>query len=259
MANLKVTTVQTYLFWENIDKNLDYIAKKLTSIREKTDLIVLPEMFSTGFTINVNTLAENMNGKTMKWMEMCANLYSSVITGSIIIQENNEIFNRLIWMYPNGNYVTYDKHHLFRLGNEHKNFSAGKKKLIVDLNGWKILPIICYDLRFPVWLRNTKKSPYDLLLVVANWPEKRSLHWKTLIQARAIENQIYSIGVNRVGYDGNQIYHSGDSMVIDPTGNLVYYKRDEEDIYTFTIYEEELLKARRSHPFLQDADSFSLK
>jgi omega-amidase len=258
MDNLKITLFQGYLFWEKTDKNLQNIALRLSGIREKTDLIILPEMFNTGFTMNAVELAEPMNGKTMQWMHKIAQQYDCVVTGSLIIRIEENYYNRLIWMRPDGSFESYDKRHLFALGKEHHTYTAGKKKLIVDLKGWKICPVICYDLRFPVWLRNVNET-YDLLLIVANWPERRALHWRTLIPARAVENQTYVIGVNRVGHDGNEIYHSGDSTCISPNGNVVYYKRDEEDVYTFSIIADELTLARRAFPFLKDADKFSIK
>lgn len=257
MDNLKITIFQGYLFWENIDKNLQNITLRLSGIREKTDLIILPEMFNTGFSMNVNALAEPMDGKTMQWMHTTAKKYDCVVTGSLIITENGKYYNRLIWMMADGTYKCYDKRHLFALGKEHHTYTAGTKRLIVELNGWKICPVICYDLRFPVWLRN-KGAAYDMMIVVANWPEKRALHWRTLIPARAVENQCYVIGVNRVGHDGNEIYHSGDSTCISPNGDVVYYKRDEEDVYTFTINPDELIKTRRALPFLKDADDFTI-
>jgi predicted amidohydrolase len=257
MENLKVTVFQGYLFWENIDKNLQNISLRLSNIRVKTDLIILPEMFNTGFTMNAEQLAEPMNGKTMQWMQKTAAEFECVVTGSLIIKDNGRYYNRLIWMRADGSFECYDKRHLFTMAKENLVYTPGQKKLIVELNGWKIRPVICYDLRFPIWLRN-KNAEYDLLIVVANWPEKRSLHWRTLIPARAVENQSYVIGVNRVGHDGNEVYHSGDSTCIDPNGNVVYYKRDEEDVYTFTINREELIKTRRVFPFLKDADDFDI-
>ncbi len=257
MENLKITVFQGYLFWENTDKNLQNITLRLSGIREKTDLIILPEMFNTGFTMNAGNLAEPMDGITMQWMHTMAQRYDCVVTGSLIITHNDQYYNRLIWMRADGTYEHYDKRHLFALGQEHHTYTAGVHRLIVELKGWKICPVICYDLRFPVFLRN-KDAAYDLLLVVANWPEKRSLHWRTLIPARAVENQSYVIAVNRVGHDGNEVYHSGDSTCIDPNGNVVYYKRDEEDVYTFTINAEELLKIRAQLPFLNDADDFEI-
>lgn len=257
MDNLKITTFQGYLFWENIDKNLQNISLRLSGLRTNTDLIILPEMFTTGFTMNAQKLAEPMNGKSMQWMQATAQKFNCVVTGSLIISEDNKYYNRLIWMRPDGSFEHYDKRHLFALGNEHETYDAGTKKLIVEHKGWKICPMICYDLRFPVWLRNVNED-YDLLLIVANWPERRSLHWRTLIPARAVENQAYVIGVNRFGHDGNEVFHSGDSMCIDPNGKVIYYKPNEEDLYTFTINAEELEKTRRAMPFLKDADGFHL-
>lgn len=257
MDNLKITTYQGYLFWENIDKNLQNISLRLSGVRTSTDLVILPEMFNTGFTMNAEKLAEPMGGKTMQWMHETAQKMNCVVTGSLIITEDGKYYNRLIWMRADGSYEFYDKRHLFALGKEHEAYTAGTKKLIVELQGWKICPMICYDLRFPVWLRNVD-AEYDLMIIVANWPERRSLHWRTLIPARAVENQAYVIGVNRFGYDGNEVYHSGDSMCIDPNGKVIYYKPNEEDIYTFSINAEELIKTRRALPFLRDADEFHL-
>jgi omega-amidase len=258
IQNLKVTVFQAYLFWENIDKNLQNISLRLSGgVREKTDLIVLPEMFNTGFTMKAEELAEEMDGKTMQWLTKTAESYDCVITGSLIIKENGNFYNRMIWMLPSGDYQFYDKHHLFSMGEEDKHFTAGQKPLIVELKGWKIRLAICYDLRFPVWLRN-KDSEYDILLLIASWPDKRSSHWRTLIHARSIENQSYVIAVNRVGHDGNQVYHSGHSMCIDPYGNTVYYKPEDEDLYTFSINYPDLEKTRRQFPFLKDADNYTI-
>ncbi len=258
IQNLKVTVFQAYLFWENTDKNLQNLSLKLADgLREKTDLIVLPEMFNTGFTMNAEKLAETMDGQTIHWMEKIARKYECAVTGSLIIKEDGKIYNRMVWMESTGEYKYYDKHHLFGLGEEDKHFSAGNGSLIVELKGWKIRLAVCYDLRFPVWLRN-KNAAYDILLLVASWPDQRSLHWRALIPARAIENQSYVIGVNRVGHDGNQIYHSGHSMCIDPLGNTVYYKPEDEDLYTFSIAYIILEKARRQFPFLKDADDFEI-
>lgn len=258
IQNLKVTIFQAYLFWENIDKNLQNISLRLSGgVREKTDVIILPEMFNTGFTMKAQELAEEMSGKTMQWLAKTAQNYDCVVTGSLIIKENGNYYNRMIWMLPSGDYQFYDKHHLFSMGDEDKHFIAGQKPLIVELKGWKIRLAICYDLRFPVWLRN-KDAEYDILLLIASWPDKRSSHWRTLIHARAIENQSYVIAVNRVGHDGNQIYHSGHSMCIDPYGNTVYYKPEDEDLYTFSINYTDLEKTRRQFPFLKDADNFTI-
>jgi len=256
--NLKITIFQAYLFWENIDKNLQNISLRLSSgVKEKTDLIVLPEMFNTGFSMNAEVLAEEMDGKTMTWMAAAAAKYECVVTGSLIIKENDHYYNRMIWMLPSGAYKHYDKRHLFGMGEEDENYTAGQDKVIVELKGWKIRLAICYDLRFPVYLRNND-SAYDILLIIASWPDKRISHWKALIPARAIENQSYVIAVNRVGHDGNEVYHSGHSMCIDAYGNTIYYKPEDEDLYTFSINYEEMIKIRRSFPFLKDADDFFL-
>lgn len=256
--NLKVTIFQAYLFWENVDKNLQNISLRLSmGVKEKTDLIVLPEMFNTGFSMNALELAEEMDGKTMSWMAQAAKRYECVVTGSLIIQEDGHFYNRMIWMLPSGECQQYDKRHLFGMGEEDQTYTAGQDEVIVDLKGWKIRLAICYDLRFPVYLRN-HDAAYDILLVIASWPDKRIAHWKALIPARAIENQSYVIAVNRVGHDGNEIYHSGHSMCIDAYGNTVYYKPEDEDLYTFSINYEEMVKIRQSFPFLKDADNFTL-
>lgn len=258
IQNLKITVFQAYLFWENIEKNLQNISLRLSGgVREKTDLIVLPEMFNTGFSMKAEELAEEMDGKTMQWLAKTASNYECVVTGSLIIKEKGKYYNRMIWMLPDGQYQFYDKHHLFSMGEEDQHYTAGSKQLIVELKGWKIRLAVCYDLRFPVWLRN-QNTEYDILLLVASWPDRRSAHWRALIHARAIENQSYVIGVNRVGHDGHQVYHSGHSMCIDPFGNTIYYKPEDEDLYTFSINYPELEKIRRQFPFLKDADNFSL-
>ncbi|MDB5145605.1 MAG: amidohydrolase, partial [Mucilaginibacter sp.] len=194
MENLKITLFQGYLFWENIDKNLQNISLRLSNIREKTDLIILPEMFNTGFTMNAEKLAEPLNGKTMIWMHKIAQEFDCVVTGSLIIKDGGNFYNRLIWMRADGKYQYYDKRHLFTLAKEQHTYTAGKDKLIVELKGWKICPVICYDLRFPVWLRNVNEA-YDLLIVVANWPERRALHWRNSnddlwVRRRPIRNHL---------------------------------------------------------------------
>jgi len=259
IQNLKVTVFQAYLFWENTAKNLQNLALRLSmGVKENTDLIVLPEMFNTGFSMHSESLAEPEGGPTMIWMTEMARKYQAVVTGSLIIAEDGKYYNRMIWMLPDGTFQKYDKHHLFGLGEEDEHYTAGQEQVIVELKGWKIRLAICYDLRFPVWLRN-RHDDYDILLVIASWPDKRSMHWKQLIPARAIENQCYVIAVNRVGHDGNEVYHSGHSMCIDPSGNTIYYKPEDEDLYTFGINYQELVKIRRSFPFLKDGDEFSLK
>ncbi len=262
MQPLTITLIQTNLHWENKAANLLMLEQKIKAIEERTEIIVLPEMFSTGFSMNNELLAEDMNGETVNWMKRVAAENKIVLTGSIIIKENEHFYNRLIWMLPNGEYGVYDKGHLFGFGNETEHYSAGNKRLIASVKGWKINLQICYDLRFPVWARQNapdkNEAEYDVLIYVANWPERRSHAWKTLLCARAIENQCYVIGVNRIGNDGNKIYHSGNSMVVDPAGAVLYHKADDEETFTITLEKEQLTEFRNKFPFLKDGDSFSI-
>lgn len=262
MEPIKITIFQAYLFWENVEKNLQNLSLRLSSLREKTDLIILPEMFNTGFTTNVEKCAEEMDGMTMRWLYETAKKFDCVIAGTLIIKENDNYYNRFVWMSADGSFVHYDKRHLFGLAkegslNESDLFTPGKSRIMLQLKGWKICPMICYDLRFPVWSRNVENG-YDLLVYTASWPDKRSSHWRALIPARAIENQAFVIGVNRVGHDGNEIYYSGGSMCISPLGDVVYYKPEDEDLYTFTLNPQDIQRARESFPFLQDGDKFSI-
>ncbi len=261
MSTLTVSLIQSKLFWEDKNANLKMFEQKIESIAEKTEVIILPEMFSTGFTMKPEDLAETMDGTTLQWMQELAMKKKIVLTGSLIIREEEQYFNRLIWMLPNGNYATYDKRHLFSYAGEHDHYTSGNKKLIASVNGWKINLQICYDLRFPVWARQSKDSTtqYDLLINVANWPAKRSTAWKTLLQARAIENQAFVIGVNRVGEDGNQHLYEGDSMIVDPLGEIIYQKNKEEDIFTCTLHKKTIQEIRNHFPFLNDADSFFIQ
>jgi omega-amidase len=258
MSTLTLTTIQTNLQWENKAENLQSLKEKINSIGEKTEIIVLPEMFSTGFTIQPQLFAETMEGETIQWMKEIAIANKVVLTGSIIIKEEEYYFNRLIWMLPNGELGYYDKRHLFAYGEENRHYTAGKKRLIASVKGWKINLQICYDLRFPVWARQQSEAEYDLLLYVANWPEKRIRAWKTLLCARAMENQCYVVGVNRVGNDGNNIYHSGDSLIIDPSGEVLYHMPDAEDIFTITLEKEKLEEMRKKFPFAKDSDQFTI-
>jgi predicted amidohydrolase len=256
MSDLTITIIQSNLYWESIDANLSMFEKKIASVSKATDLIILPEMFTTGFTMNAAALAEDMEGKTVGWMKKMAADSEAVITGSVIVKEHGKFFNRLIWMQPDGNVQLYDKHHLFSMANEQDTFSAGTQKLIADIRDWKICPQICYDLRFPVWLRNVEK--YDLLIFVANWPERRSYPWQQLLIARAIENQCYVAGVNRVGEDGNGISYSGCSAIIDPKGKVLFEKSHQEVVQTITLSKSNLQKTRARFPFLQDGDRFTI-
>jgi predicted amidohydrolase len=257
MQDLKVTLIQTDLYWERTDDNLALFENRFSTIEETTDLIILPEMFNTAFTMKSAQLAETMDGKTVQWMKQQAKIKNCVFTGSLIIKENDKYYNRLIWMRPDGTYEYYDKRHLFRMANEHEHFSAGNKKIIVELKGWKICPIVCYDLRFPIWSRN--KQDYDILLCVANWPERRRTPWLTLLAARAIENYAYSIGLNRIGHDGNNISFSGDSAVYDYFGDcLSHLKPKEKGIETVTLSYTKLEEFKKSFPVWMDADNFEI-
>jgi predicted amidohydrolase len=264
--SLTFSLIQTNLFWEDIAANLKMLEEKIRSIQQKTEIIVLPEMFSTGFSMNPKALAETMDGPTVNWMKHLAMEKKVIITGSIIIKEDDNYYNRLIWMLPNGQAGYYNKRHLFGYAGEDECYTAGNKRLIAQVKGWKINVQVCYDLRFPVWARqipsyheeNENIPEYDILLYVANWPERRIHAWKTLLTARAIENQSYVIGVNRVGNDGHHIYHSGDSMVIDAMGETIYHKAHAEDIYTFTLHKDPLEEIRNKLPFLKDADHFKI-
>lgn len=254
--DLVVTLLQSNLVWENVGANLAIFEKKILAI-EHSDIIVLPEMFTTGFSMNPAAFAEKMEGKSMQWMRKMASQSNAAICGSLIIEEDSIFYNRLIWMQPDGSYQQYDKRHLFTLAKEQDYYEAGTKKIIIDYKGWKICPLVCYDLRFPVWSRN--RENYDLLLYVANWPNKRSYHWKSLLVARAIENQCYTIGLNRVGMDGNNLEYSGDSALIDYSGTILNQISIIEGSITATINLEKQQHFRRKLSFLPDQDTFEIK
>lgn len=261
MSILTITTIQTNLSWEDKRANLQMLEDKIAALPDKTEIVVLPEMFSTGFSMQPKLFAETMEGETVEWMKRVSSENGIVLTGSMIAEENGHYFNRLVWMLPNGQFGYYDKRHLFAYAGEHAEYTAGNKRLIASVKGWKINLQVCYDLRFPVWARQQTQNglpEYDLLIYVANWPEKRSHAWKTLLCARAIENQCYVVGVNRVGNDGNNIYHSGNSLVIDPLGQVLYHMADEEDVNTITLSKEKLAEVRTRFPFLNDADNFTI-
>lgn len=263
MPALTFTLIQTKLYWEDKEANLNVLAQKINSIREKTQVVILPEMFSTGFSMKPEQLAEKMDGPAVQWMRSIAATKKIILTGSLIIEEGGAYYNRLIWMLPTGEYSYYNKRHLFAYAEEDKHYTAGSQRLIASVNGWRVNLMVCYDLRFPVWARQASppaplqrrgELEYDILIYVANWPERRNTAWKTLLQARAIENQCYVIGVNRVGEDGNTIHHSGNSMVIDPLGGILYHKEQEEDTFTITLQKEPLEQIREKFPFWRDAD-----
>ncbi len=257
MKDLKVTTIQSNLVWENRTANLQNFEAHISTINESTDLVLLPEMFTTGFSMNPQPIAEKMDGPTIQWMSDQSSKINAVISGSVIIEENEKFYNRLIWMRPDGTYESYNKRHLFTLAGEHKQYTKGTSKKIIDLHGWKICPMICYDLRFPVWARNTEG--YDLLFYVANWPEKRINAWSSLLVGRAVENQCYTIGVNRVGTDGTGLVYNGMTSVISFDGELKASIPDEQKVQTHTFNYEALHTFREKLAFLDDRDHFSLE
>lgn len=254
---LKITIIQSELHWENPEANRRMFSEKIQNIEDKTDLIVLPEMFSTGFSMNASKLAEENEGATLQWMLSEAAKNNCAITGSVIISENKNYYNRLFFVFPDGKYVKYDKKHTFTLAGENETYSEGKTRLIVSYKSWKICPLVCYDLRFPVWARNT--NGYDVLIYVANWPKVRILAWDTLLRARAIENMAYCIGVNRVGQDENSHEYVGHSAVFDAMGQQISTSSFGEFTQTISL-EKSHLKTNRNHfQFLNDRDGFTLK
>lgn len=256
--NLNITLIQTDTVWKNIDKNLEILTIKLSGISNDTDLIVLPELFSTGFTMKGENIAELMDGKSVLWMKQMSKKKDCLLIGSLIINDDSNIFNRLIVAFPNGELKYYDKRHLFSFADEDKVFAQGKTRLVFDYKGFKICPLICYDLRFPVWARNTEE--FDIILFVANWPNARIKTWDTLLKARAMENLCYSIGVNRVGVDNNDLVYTGHSSVYDAIGNtLIDFEEGKEDIKSISLDKEYIIKTRNKFGFLQDRDEFEMK
>ncbi len=276
MSSLSFTLIQSTIHWENAEANIKMLSDKIRSVKNP-EIVILPEMFTTGFSMRPEIFAEKMDGKTVEWMRKTAAEKKIILTGSLMIGEEEHYYNRLIWMLPNGELGTYDKRHLFAYSGEDKQYCSGQKRLITSVKGWKILLQICYDLRFPVWSRQTPLKTerladpfgkgsgrgyvpeYDVIIYVANWPERRNHAWKSLLMARAIENQCYVIGVNRVGIDANQISYSGNSMVIDPLGEVLYHKAEEEDIHTIILDKLKLDEIRKKFPFLQDGDRFTIQ
>lgn len=256
MQNITVACVQTSLLWEDIKGNIQKFDLLLDAVKEDTDLIVLPEMFSTGFSMEPNRLSEKMNGISVSWMIHKAQSLGKAITGSLIIEEDGNYYNRLIWVFPDGKLDYYDKRHLFCLTNEQDYYTAGNKRTIIHYKGWRFNLNICYDLRFPVWTRY--QEDYDCLIYVANWPEIRNQAWKALLKARAIENQAYVIASNRVGIDGNNYNYSGDSAIIHPDGNMIQEMANEETILYAELNAQEQQTFRSKLPFLLNADPFKI-
>lgn len=255
--NLYITIIQSHLHWEDPMANRLHFLEKIKDISKETNLIILPEMFTTGFSMNAEVLAEEKVGPTLLWMQNAAKEKNSAITGSVIVKDNGHFYNRLYFVHPNGEYRLYDKKHTFTLAGEHKIYTAGRNKIIVEYKGWKICPLICYDLRFPVWARNLDN--YDILIYVANWPKKRISAWDALLKARAIENMSYCIGVNRVGSDGIGHEYIGHSAVYNVLGECISTSKFEQEfIETVKLSKEHLLSNRNHLQFLNDRDTFSL-
>lgn len=255
---LTVALIQADLVWENPSENRKNFEEKINTLSSNIDIVILPEMFTTGFTMNATNLAETMNGPTVIWMQKLAARKKCALLGSIIITEKNQYFNRLLFVHPSGKIDFYDKKHTFTLAGEHKIFSAGNKKTIINYIGWKICPLICYDLRFPVWARNTEN--YDLLLYVASWPINRIEAWDTLLKARAIENMSYTIGVNRVGNDANNYEYNGNSVGYDPLGKcLAKNDKGMETCLIIELNKEVQNKIRDKFKFLDDKDIFNIQ
>jgi len=252
---MKIALIQTEIHWENIKKNLAHFSKKIKKAAN-ADIIILPEMFSTGFSLNVKEMAETMNGSTVNWLQQMSKQYDALIMGSIMINVDGNYYNRSISALPNGSLYCYDKKHLFSYGQENDSFSSGIKSIIIPYKGWKIKPLICYDLRFPVWARNT--DSYDLLIYVASWPKKRIFAWDQLLIARAIENQCYVVGVNRLGTDGNKLKYNGHSAIVNFDGTVLNSSTKETIIFE-TLNHENLYNFRNEFPFLNDMDQFSFQ
>ena len=257
MQDLKLALLQTDIIWHNPEANRNTLQSKILNLTESVDVVVLPEMFTTGFTMEVKENAEPTNGLTLQWMKDLAVRTGSVITGSIIIEENKKYFNRLYWVSPTQEVKVYDKRHLFRMADEEKYFSGGTESPVMIVKGWHVKPLICYDLRFPVWSRNVN-SAYDLLLYVANWPQARIEAWDALLRARAIENLGYAIGVNRVGKDGMDINYNGQSVAYDFKGELMNKKTENEEIIYVHLSKQSLVEYRNKFPAHLDSDSFRI-
>lgn len=253
---MKVALIQAPLVWENPEENRKYFEEKIHSIQEEIDLVVLPEMFSTGFTMHPEKVAETMEGETVSLLKSFAKAKNTAITGSLVIRENEKFYNRLVFVFPSGDIQTYDKRHLFSLAGEEKIYTSGKEKLIVAYRGWKICPLVCYDLRFPVFSRNVEN--YDLLLYVANWPTPRIPAWDILLKARAVENICYTIGVNRIGEDGNNHPYPGHSQAVDFLGNYILEPQRSEGIFIVDVDKNKMLETREKLGFLDDKDHFML-
>lgn len=254
---MKVALIQADIIWEKIQENLIHFEEKISLISQDADLVVLPEMFSTGFTMNPEEVAETTDGQAVSWMLQMSKKYQTAITGSVIIKEGGNYYNRLFFIRPDGIYQSYDKRHLFTLAGEQHKYTKGKEKLIVEYKGWKICLLICYDLRFPAFSRNLEN--YDLLIYVASWPEKRIKAWDILLRARAIENMAYTIGVNRTGIDPSNLHYNGHSQAIDSLGEYLLEPQENEGIFHIRLDKEKQSEIRNRFGFLNDKDPFVLE
>jgi predicted amidohydrolase len=253
---MKIALIQTELSWENPNENKDLLQEKINAISQYVDLIVLPEMFTSGFTMNPKNVSQTMQGDAISWLKETAKSKDCAITGSLVIEENGNYYNRLVFVFPSGEIQTYDKRHLFTLAGEDKVYTSGKEKLIIEYKGFKICPLICYDLRFPVFARNVED--YDVLIYVANWPKPRVNAWDILLKARAVENMSYVIGVNRVGTDNNNLEYVGHSQAIDFFGNYMQEPQEIEGIFVVELDKNEMLETRKKLAFLNDKDEFRI-
>ena len=253
---MKIALIQTSLIWENPIENKSHLSQKIMGFMEDVDLIVLPEMFSSGFTMDPKAVAETMQGETVSWLQHLAKAKNCAITGSLVIEEDGNYYNRLVFVYPDGVIKTYDKRHLFTLAGEHEVYTPGTEKLIVEYKGFRICPLVCYDLRFPVFSRNVEH--YDVLLYVANWPKIRLNAWDILLKARAVENMCYTVGVNRIGSDDNNHEYVGHSQVVDFLGNYVLEPQEADAVFIVELDKGKLLETRTKLAFLNDRDTFEI-
>lgn len=253
---MKIALIQTTLAWENPAQNILNLTQKINTITENIDLIVLPEMFTSGFTMHPKNVAQTMDGEALSWLKKTAQEKNCALTGSLVIEENKQYFNRLVFVFPNGEVQYYDKKHLFTLAGEDQAYTAGTQKLIVEYKGFKICPLICYDLRFPVFARNVET--YDLLIYVANWPRPRINAWDILLKARAVENMSFVVGVNRVGTDHNNLEYVGHSQAIDFLGNYIQEPQETEGVFIVELDKNQLIETRKKLAFLDDRDAFNI-
>ncbi|MEI7509028.1 MAG: amidohydrolase [Flavobacterium sp.] len=254
---MKIALLQTILSWENPAENRDLLYRKINAISKDVDVIVLPEMFTSGFTMNPNSVAETMQGATILWLKEVAHKRNCAITGSLVIEENARFFNRLVFVFPTGEIQYYDKRHLFTLAGEHQVYTSGIEKIVVTYKGFKICPLICYDLRFPVFSRNAED--YDVLIYVANWPKPRTNAWDILLRARAVENMSYVVGVNRIGFDANNHEYIGHSQAVDYLGNYLLQPQETDEVFIVELDKEKMLETRSKLAFLNDKDAFQIR